>query len=59
MVMNFIYHINCGVIQGFLALRKAITTHEKNVVFFFTCVNIANQLLTRHLPLASLGQVDE
>ena len=21
------YHINCGVIQGFLALRKAVTTH--------------------------------
>ena len=57
--MNFIYHINCGVIQGFLALRKAITTHEKMWFFFFTCVNIANQLLTHHLPLASLGQVDE
>ena len=23
------YHINCGVIQGFLALRKAVTTHVK------------------------------
>ena len=34
MVMNFIYHINCGVIQGFLALRKAITTYEKMWYFF-------------------------
>ena len=24
------YCINCGVIQGFLALRKAVTTHVKN-----------------------------
>ena len=46
-----IYHINCGVIHGFLALRKAVTT-------FFTCVDIANQLLTRHSPLAPPGQVD-
>ena len=22
-----IYHINCGVLQGFLALRKAVTAH--------------------------------
>ena len=27
--------------------------------FFFTCVDIANQLFTRHSPLAPLGQVDE
>ena len=53
-----IYHINCGVIQGFPALRKAVTTHVKNM-YFFTCVDIANQLLTRHSPLAPLGQVDE
>ena len=24
-----LYHINCGVIQGFSALRKAVTTHTK------------------------------
>ena len=35
-----IYHINCGVIQGFPALRKA-ATHEK-ISYFFTCVDIAN-----------------
>ena len=33
-------------------------TREK-ISYFFTCVDIANQLLIRHSPLASLGQVDE
>ena len=55
---NLIYHINCGVIEGFPALRKAETTHVKKYRIF-SHVDIANQLLTRHLPLASLGQVDE
>ena len=52
----YIYHINCGVIQGFPAPRKAVTTHVKKCrtflfffffffFFFFTCVDIANQLL--------------
>ena len=52
-LVNLIYLINCGVIQGFPALRKAV----KNI--FFTCIDIANQLLIRHSPLAPLGQVDE
>ena len=51
------YHINCGVQQGFSALRKAVTTHVKKKSYFLTCVDIANQLLTRHSPLAPLGQV--
>ena len=34
-------------------------TREKISFFSFTCVDIANQLLTRHSPLAPLGQVDE
>ena len=54
----YIYHINCSVIQGFPALRKAVKTREK-ISFFFTCVDIANQLLIRHSPLVPLGQVDE
>ena len=29
------------------------------ISYFFTCVDIANQLLTRHPPLAPLGQVDD
>ena len=33
-------------------------TREK-ISYFFTCVDIANQLLTRHSPLARPGQVDE
>ena len=53
------YRINCGVIQGFPALRKAVTTHVKKYRIFFTCVDMANQLLTRHSPLVPLGQVDE
>ena len=52
------YHGNC-VIQGFPALRKAVTTHLKKYVIFYTCVDIANQLLTRRLLLAPLGQVYE
>ena len=58
-VLFSIYYINRGVIQGFPALRKAATTHvEKYRFFFFTCVDVAHQLLTRHSPLAPLGQVD-
>ena len=54
----YIYHINSSVIQGFPALRKAVKTREK-IWFFFTCVDIANQLLIRYSPLVPLGQVDE
>ena len=28
------YHINCGVIQGIPALRKAVTTHVKKYCIF-------------------------
>ena len=35
---------------------KALTV---KIRYFFTCVDITNQLLTRHSPLAPLGQVDE
>ena len=53
------YHTNCSIIQGFLALRKAVTTQVEKYDIFFICVDLANQLLTRHSPLAPLGQVDE
>ena len=58
-VKKFFYHINCSIIQIFPALKKAVTTHVIKISYFFTCVDIANQLLTRHLPLAPLGQVEE
>ena len=32
-----IYHINYGVIEIFLALRKAVKAHKK-ISYFFTCV---------------------
>ena len=53
-----IYHINRCVIQGFLAQRKAITTHVKKYHIFFMCVRYS-QSAARHLPLAPLSQVDE
>ena len=54
-----LYHTNYGVIQGLLALRKAVTTHVKKYDIFSRVFDIANQLLTRHTPFVPLGQVDE
>ena len=56
---KYFYHINCGVIQGFPALRKAATAHVKKKSYFFTCGDIANRLLTRHSPLAPPSQVEK
>ena len=53
------HHINCGVLQGFPAPRKSRNNTCEKISYFFTSVDIANQLLTRHSPLAPLGQVDE
>ena len=39
-------------------VRKAVTTHVKNKIQFLRTFDIANQLLIRHTPFASLGQVD-
>ena len=36
--IDLFYHINYGAIQGFPALRKAITTHMKKISYFFKCV---------------------
>ena len=52
------YHINYVVIQGFPALRKAVTTHVKKYDIFSQVFDIANQL-TRPSRLAPFGQVDE
>ena len=56
-----IYHINYKVIEGFLALRKAVTALVKKYrsFFFLRVFYIANQMLTLHSHLAPLGQVDE
>ena len=41
---NLTYHINCGVIQGFLALRKALTTHVKKYrIFSRVLVRLMNE----------------
>ena len=39
--------------------KSCNNTHAKNIVFFFTYFDIANQLLTCHSPLAPLSQVDK
>ena len=51
--------MNCGVMQEFSALRKAVTTHVKKYDIVSRVFDIANQLLTIHSPFAPLGQVDE
>ena len=41
---NLTYHINCGVIQGFLALGKAVTTHVKKYrIFSRVLVRLTNE----------------
>ena len=45
------YHLNYGVIQGFPAVRKAVTTHVKKFEIFTLVFDIANQVLTRSLLL--------
>ena len=48
------YHINYGVIHGFPAPRKAVTTHVKKYDTFSRVFDFANQLLTRHSPFTPL-----
>ena len=47
--------------SAFLPSEGLLFLYDKkdNTWYFFTCVDIANKLLTRHSPLAPLGQVDE
>ena len=56
---NCVYHINYGVLQGFPALRKAVTTYLKRYRIFSRVYDTANQLLTRHPPFAPFGQEDK
>ena len=48
------YRVNYGVIQGFLALRKAVTTHSKKYDIFWRVFDIATQLTTGHSLFAPL-----
>ena len=45
-VLFSIYHLNHGVIQGFPALKKVVTTHVKKYDNFLHEFDIANQLLS-------------
>ena len=41
-VLFFIYHLNYGVIQGFPALRKVVTTHVEKYDNFLRVFDITN-----------------
>ena len=54
------YHIlKLRCYTGISGPEKSRNNTREKISYFFTCVDIANQLLTRHSPLAPLGQVDE
>ena len=57
----FIYHLSHKLrcYTGISGSEKSRNNTREKISYFFTCVDIANQLLKRHSPLASLGQVDE
>ena len=46
------------MLQGFPALRKAVTTQKKNHINFYEVFDIANQLLTHRMPFVPLCHVD-
>ena len=52
-------HINCSVVQGFPALRKAIITQVKKYDNFPYVFVITNLLLTCDLPFAPLCHLSE
>ena len=60
-IVCVVYHVNYYALQGFPALRKAVTTltHVRKYDIFSGVLDIANQLLTRQSPFAPLSQVDE
>ena len=45
-VLFSIYHLNYGVIPGFPALKKVVTTHVKKYDNFLHEFDIANQMLS-------------
>ena len=44
---------------GISGSEKSRNNTREKISYFFTSVDIANQLLTRHSPLAPLGEVDK
>ena len=44
---------------GISGSEKSRNNTREKISYFFTSVDIADQLLTRHSPLAPLGQVDK
>ena len=44
---------------GISGPEKSRNNTREKIRYFFMCVDIANQLLTRHSPLAPLDQFDE
>ena len=54
-----IFIIQTAVLYRDFRPEKSRNNIREKISYFFTCVDIANQLLTRHSPLALLGQVDE
>ena len=45
--------------KDFQEKRKSRNNTREKIRYFFTCIDIANQMLTRHSRFAPLGQVDE
>ena len=58
-INNFFYYTNYGVIQGFPALRKAVTTHVKKYDILFTRVWYRQSDTDMSHAFPPLGQVDE
>ena len=58
-INNFFYYTNYGVIQGFPALRKAVTTYVKKYDILFTCVWYRQSDTDMSHAFPPLGQVDE
>ena len=59
---NVVENILSHKLQCYTAISRPEKNHNntrEKILYFFMCVDVANQLLTCHSPLAPLGQVDE
>ena len=55
--INLSHKLRCYT--GIYGPKKSRNNTREKISYSFTCVDIANQLLTRHSPLTPLSQVDE